>query len=245
LEESLSRMNGIIATLFHGTPLTRGQREQMRKPTTLDEKQAFCWRLLCEAAFQEDDRDHDFLFPPLARVNFDFRSNSLQKWTTAIDALFITFSGVEVDKKEKSLASGAIDERAYADKSQHGRIQAVKKQVSTLRKLYGSTWDANSLAQDQRCIYAICSNEKYGGYGHRPGFVEDFVKELFRQHPGVNLADPKSAITCTGLWRHLTRKVSNTLFMPIQKSVHLLRNARHQSTTIVSLKVSRLPATDV
>jgi hypothetical protein len=186
-EESFSRMNEIIATLFNGTPLSTSQREQIRRPTTSDEEQAFRWRLLCEAAFQEDDEGH-FSFPPLALVNFDFRSNSLDKWNTAIDALYITFSVVKLDKKEKSLVSGAIDERAYADKSQHGRIQAIKKQVSILRKMYENTWDANLLAQDQRCIYAVCSNATYYGYGHKE-FVEDFEKALSRQQPGVNLAD--------------------------------------------------------
>ena len=48
-----------------------------------------------------------------------------------------------------------------------------------LRKLYESTWDATLLAQDQRCIYAICADERYGGHGLEK-YAEDFAKERSR-----------------------------------------------------------------
>jgi hypothetical protein len=116
----------IVNVLFAGTPLSREQREQVRKPTTPNEQLAFYWRVLCDAAFQDDNQDH-FPISPLSKLNFDFRSNSLEKWTIATDVLFFILSGLQVDHKEKSLILGAINDLAYADKSQFSRIQSVKK----------------------------------------------------------------------------------------------------------------------
>lgn len=122
-------------------------------------------------------------------VDFDFRSNNGPKWCTAIDLLLITFSGAEADDKENSLVVGVIDERAYVDKSQHARIQTIKKHISILRKIYSSTWDANLLSEDQRCIFAVASNEIYGGYGHVK-FVDDFVNAL--ESHSVSFTEPES-----------------------------------------------------
>jgi hypothetical protein len=41
VEESLSNFQGIINTLFAGTPLSRRQRKWVRAPTTPDEHHAF------------------------------------------------------------------------------------------------------------------------------------------------------------------------------------------------------------
>jgi hypothetical protein len=54
---------------------------------------------------------------------------------------------------------GAIDERAYADKSQHARIQSIKKYISIPWKIYETFLDANLFSEDQRCIFALASNE--------------------------------------------------------------------------------------
>jgi MYND finger len=182
IAETPSSIQGIIHTLFSGTPLSREQREQLqRRPFSLNEICTFFWRVLCDRAFQGSS-EATFPFPrPLAAACFDFRSNSVQKWSAGIDALFIFLSGVEAESKERGLVFGPIDDLAYVDKSQHGRIQAVRKHVSRLRKQYESTWDANFLAQDQRCIYAVCSNQPCDGYGHEQ-FAKDFAEELLRQH---------------------------------------------------------------
>jgi hypothetical protein len=185
MEEQWKDVRDVITTLFDGPPLTQAERERVRKPTG-DEQCAFLWRLRCDEAFQEDRTGHVML-PPLSAVSFDFRSQNRKKWMTAVDLLFITFSKVECDQNENWLVCTAIDERAYADKSQHARIQTVKKNISILRKTYENTWDANFLGEDQRCIYAVCSNEHYAGYGHKK-FVSDFIAELQRR--GVSFTEP-------------------------------------------------------
>ena len=62
-----------------------------------------------------------------------------------------------------------------------------RKHISILRKIYASTWDANLLSEDQRCIFAVASNEIYGGYGHVK-FVDDFVNGL--ESHSVSFTEP-------------------------------------------------------
>lgn len=187
VKEYIGRMQEVIAKIFDGPPLSTKQRERIRKPTTEDEKFAFRWRRLCDEAFQEEKLGCFPLIPPLSVVSFDFRSNSRKKWYTTIDVLFVNLSKVKADKKEKSLADGAIDECAYADVSQHARIQSITKHISILRKTYERTWDPVFLAQDQRCIYAVCSSEAYAGFGHKE-FVNALLCEF--EHRGIPLAEP-------------------------------------------------------
>lgn len=71
---------------------------------------------------------------------------------------------MEAENKKSCLVSAAIDDRAYADFV--GITVASRRsrnKISILQKLYESTWDANLLARDQHCIYAICSDETYCG----------------------------------------------------------------------------------
>jgi hypothetical protein len=127
---------------------------KVRRPSTKDEQYAFRLRLFCDAAFQEDDRGcFPLPIPPLSKANFDFRSKNDEKWRTAVDLLFVTYSGVEAESKESSLVLGAIDEITYADKSEHARIQTVKKHIAILRKLYENTWDANLVGQNHEGLH--------------------------------------------------------------------------------------------
>jgi hypothetical protein len=86
-----------------------------------------------------------------------------------------------------------------------------------LRKLYESTWDATLLAQDQRCIYAICADERYGGHG-----LEQYAKTLpknaldYMALTSLLIVETiKSVMTFTMQWHQHIRKVSNALSLPI------------------------------
>ena len=60
-----------------GGAISQDERNSMR-PLTGDEKHAFDWRILCDAALQDDLSS----LPPLSAVNFDWRCQKKSKWHT-------------------------------------------------------------------------------------------------------------------------------------------------------------------
>lgn len=166
------RMGDISAILFSGPPISKEERAAHR-PLTREEEIAFSWRRLADAACQE----HAVGFPPfldLRKTDFDWRSFNLDKWSNAIDVLFITFGGFEVDKREEALVWGRIDKEQYADYAQHPRILEVERIVKGLRDDYDNQWDASTMAADQRIIWAVCTEELYHTEPHK-AFARAFV----------------------------------------------------------------------
>jgi len=156
-----------LKSLFLGGAMSQDERNSMRSLTD-DEKYVFSWRRLCDAAFQED-----FSFPfPLATVNFDWRCQKKSKWYAAINLLLENYDYGTA--KERGIIMGPINAHTYADPKQLPRIRAVEKHVEVLRKIYESSWNPMQLSFDQRCIFAVCSNELYCGHGHNK-FLNAFV----------------------------------------------------------------------
>lgn len=175
LASTLDVTEDIIRTLYTEKQGSEAW-ERCSRELSREEPISFYWRILCDKAFQEETMAH-FPFPPLSKVKFDFRSRDTYQWRRAIELLLVTVSGAECDQEQAALIRGKIDDCAFADKSQHGRIQAIWKNVSILRQVYERRWDPRFLANDQRCIYAICATEVYSGYGHTT-FVREFVRNL-------------------------------------------------------------------
>jgi hypothetical protein len=86
-------------------------------------------------AFQEDTTNHYPLLP-LTMVDFDLRSNNHHKNGKQLlisSSLRLRVPRSTIRRTHCLVAGwlfGAIDERAYADKSQHARIQSIKKYIS-------------------------------------------------------------------------------------------------------------------
>lgn len=167
--EDYNRLWKNYGKLFEGGPVSIEERKSIR-PLSDNELHAFRWRRLCDAAFQEDNHP---LFP-LSAVNFDWRCNNLNKWYTAIEMLLELRLVSYGSTKERALIFGEINEYAYADRAKLPRIREVEKHVELLRKVYESKWDPKKLSIDQRCIYAVCSNVEYAGYGHME-WVSEFI----------------------------------------------------------------------
>uniref|UniRef100_A0A7S2MWX3 MYND-type domain-containing protein n=1 Tax=Helicotheca tamesis TaxID=374047 RepID=A0A7S2MWX3_9STRA len=161
----------LMEDLYSGGPISQDERNSMR-PLTEDEKSAFHWRRLCDAALQED-----FSFPlALSAVNFDWRCSKLGKWYQAINLMLDTHIMDYGTLTDRALINGGVDERTYADPTQLPRIQAIEKHVEVLRKVYESTWDPMQLSLYQRCIFAVCSTDRYCGYGQRKWLVAFLVE---------------------------------------------------------------------
>eukprot|EP00546_Thalassionema_frauenfeldii_P013307 CAMPEP_0178927822 /NCGR_PEP_ID=MMETSP0786-20121207/19461_1 /TAXON_ID=186022 /ORGANISM="Thalassionema frauenfeldii, Strain CCMP 1798" /LENGTH=473 /DNA_ID=CAMNT_0020603417 /DNA_START=8 /DNA_END=1425 /DNA_ORIENTATION=+ len=154
-------MKGVLG-LFEGGPF----QERAVRDLNNDEKYAFRWRRLCDAAFQEDTLDGDCHIP-LCMVNFDWRCQKIDKWQHAINLLFDTYMLDYGNAKNRALINGAISCRSYADPDQLPRIQAIEKHVEILRNIYEASYDPMKMGLDQRCIFALCSTECFYGYGHQ------------------------------------------------------------------------------
>mmetsp|Transcript_14653 Transcript_14653/g.35339 ORF Transcript_14653/g.35339 Transcript_14653/m.35339 type:complete len:471 (+) Transcript_14653:87-1499(+) len=178
LSEKVQQMSEDMMKLFAGGPISRRERSKMR-PLTKDEEHAFRWRRLMDAALQEDERS----FFPLCNVNFDFRCQKESKWKDAINLLLDTSVIQYGSPTDRALVNGSIDASTYADPQKLPRIRAIEKHVEILRKVYEATWDSKKMSYDQRCIFSVCSNERYYGYAHRT-WVEAFITQC--QQRGVD-----------------------------------------------------------
>jgi hypothetical protein len=162
LNEIEKKVEGFMQDLYLREPVSSEERNSML-PLTKDEEYTFRWRRLCDAALQEN-----FSYPfPLARVDFDWRCSKLNKWYRALNLLLDTHVMYYGSKKNWALVNTEINANAYADPNQLPIIREIEKNVGILRTIYESTWDPMNLSIDQRCIFAVCSNEIYGGYGHK------------------------------------------------------------------------------
>ena len=190
VEESQAEMADVLSgvndirNLFVGGPVSKRERDSIR-PLTKDEESAFHWRRLCDAALQEDND----VFQPFAlcNVNFDWRCQKLGKWYSALNLLLDTKLIDYGSPTDRALIIGEVDYKSYADPLQLPRVQALKRRINLLKKVYASSWDPKLLAIDERRIFALCSTELYGGHYHRKwviGFHEECVTR------GINLKQP-------------------------------------------------------
>lgn len=189
---TIAKYARIRRALFSGPPCTEQDRRPPR-PLTDDEKDCgFRWRLLCDAAFQEDTPQHtsvlDAIMPPLCTADFCWKSYDANKWTTAVNLLMvIKYFNLTIPRGESALLHGVINDVSYADRTQHARIVAVTKRVKDLRASYDSFWDASKLAIDQRLIFAICSTEFFCSKAHH-GFALAFCNMCHKN--GFELSEP-------------------------------------------------------
>jgi len=190
IDDILSRVNE-LKLIFDGGPVSKRERDSIR-PLNDDEKYAFDWRILCDAALQQDTPINSTFRDafPLCNVNFDWRCSKCDKWYMALNLLLDTKLMDYGSATDKALIIGEVSYRSYADPSQLPRVKALEQNINLLMKVYASTWDPKLLAIDQRRIYAICSNELYGGHYHRKwivGFHEVCVaRGINFQEPGKN-----------------------------------------------------------
>ena len=160
--EVQKRAVGFMKDLYSRGPVSREERNCML-PLTQNEKHTFRWRILCDAALQED-----FSLPfPLAAVDFDWRCSRLNKWFAALNLLLDTNVMDYGSRNNWALVNTEINANTYADSKQLPLIREIGNLVKILRTNYESTWDPMKISIDQRCIFAVCSNEIYGGYGHK------------------------------------------------------------------------------
>lgn len=175
VDNVIGRFEKITKSLFKGPPISKEKRSSLL-PLTDDEKCAFYWRLLSDETLQEGTTPV-FLFPPTCAVDFDFRCRNMDKWGHALNMVLVSNIWNAGSHNEHGLIFGPINAFTYADPSQHPRILAVDKNVKLLRAVYDRKWDPTSVGDDQRCIYAVCSDEIYGSKEHKP-WLTDFVTRL-------------------------------------------------------------------
>lgn len=174
-----AKITGIMSQLYAGPPVSKQQRQSMRSLSD-EERYAFRWRRLCDAALQEDQS-----FPfALHSVDFDWRCMDLTKWCGALNLLLHTYMFVYSSPTEQAIVYGKINELTYADKANIPRIREVERQVEVLRKVYDHKWKREELALSQRRVFAICSQEAYGAAAHQP-WVKGFTMRL-RTSKGID-----------------------------------------------------------
>jgi hypothetical protein len=91
IDDILSRVNE-LKLIFDGGPVSKRERDSIR-PLSDDEKYAFRWRRLCDAALQQDtdlSEGCSLQKIPLCNVNFDCRCQKLNKWYMALNLLLDT-----------------------------------------------------------------------------------------------------------------------------------------------------------
>lgn len=158
--------------IFVPLPNSLSQFPPLDRELTLDEERVFRWRLFCVDALVEAN-----VFPTLQTLAFDFRSNNWPRWSRAIIFAFHIQADVQVERIENQIATFPIDELSYADKTQHPRIKFVKRSVLELRSEYDSSWNPNTLSEDQRCVYSIGASVWYSTYVPHQ-FHQQFIQGL-------------------------------------------------------------------
>ena len=87
---------------------------------------------------------------------------------------------------DMALVYGKVDYKSYADPSQLPRVKALERHINLLMKVYATSWDPKLLAIDTRRIYAVCSNELYGGH-YQKKWVLGFYNECMAK--GINIKE--------------------------------------------------------
>mmetsp|Transcript_25410 Transcript_25410/g.39896 ORF Transcript_25410/g.39896 Transcript_25410/m.39896 type:complete len:479 (+) Transcript_25410:169-1605(+) len=177
-----------LMKIFAGGPVSKRERDSIR-PLNDDEKAAFQWRRLCDAALQEDtsyDQGFQDLFL-LCKANFDWRCQKLDKWYRALNLLLDTKIMGYGSATDNALILGEVNYKSYADPSQLSRIKALERNINLLMKVYASSWDPKLLAIDERRIYAVCSDELYAGHYHKKWVLGIFEECRAR---GINFKEP-------------------------------------------------------
>ena len=163
----MARLGRTLSNLWEAEPCTDTDRRPPRPLTDIEKRYGFQWRLLCDAAFQQDTEfNFSSIYPPLCAVDFCWKSYNYHKWSEALSILRVKINKVDATPTEEALLWTPIKETMYADRSKHAHIQAVEKIVSDLRKAYDSDWMATDTGTDQRCIFALCTTELCYGKGH-------------------------------------------------------------------------------
>mmetsp|Transcript_14573 Transcript_14573/g.24502 ORF Transcript_14573/g.24502 Transcript_14573/m.24502 type:complete len:487 (-) Transcript_14573:190-1650(-) len=187
VEDMLSAANQ-LNRIYKGGAVSKRERDSIR-PLNDDEKYAFRWRRLCDAALQQDTPNNSTFRDafPLCNVNFDWRCAKCAKWYMALNLLLDTKLMDYGSATDKALITGEVSYKSYADPSQLPRVKSLERNINLLMKVYASSWDPKLLAIDQRRIYAICSNELYAGHYHRK-WVVGFHGECVAR--GINFEEP-------------------------------------------------------
>jgi hypothetical protein len=196
-EEELSKVQTTTSKLFSGGPCSEENRRPPRPLTDAEKCYGFQWRLLCDAAFQEDKPDLASLsdvesvmmltlIPPLSNVNFCWNCYDPDKWHMAIDILMHTKFGSSYSNTERALLIGTINDFSYADLSQHARIRAVEKTVKDIRDSYDPYWEFDKSFKEQRLIFAVCTSELFGDPTELK-FIRTFESKC--QERGIDLLD--------------------------------------------------------
>jgi hypothetical protein len=85
--DAAQKLPSSMSALFAGQPISAEAR-RLHRLLSEAEKDAFCWRLLVDAALQENT--NWVVGWPLCNIDFDWRCSVLKKWVCAIDLLMIT-----------------------------------------------------------------------------------------------------------------------------------------------------------
>jgi hypothetical protein len=170
--DAAQKLSSSMSALFAGPPISAEAR-RLHRPLTNMETYAFCWRHLVDAALQENT--NWVVGWPLCNIDFDWKCQSFKKWALAIDLLMITYNSADITPSEQALVEGEIGDVDYADRSQHARIHAIEKIVKDLRDSYDPFWKPDTLAVDQRAIFAVCSTNTHNpvqeGFAWFPAFM--------------------------------------------------------------------------
>jgi len=146
------------------------KRNKLRKSLNRADREAFFFRILADEALQEHEiSSFPKAYPPFADVNFDFRSCNTHKWDSAIGCLLLE-SGDALGRTplEEEMLSRSVDPTSYADPTEFCRIQTIDRNIKLLRAVYDASWNPESVGDDQRCVFAVISDELYSHELHEP-----------------------------------------------------------------------------
>ncbi|GFH52320.1 hypothetical protein CTEN210_08796 [Chaetoceros tenuissimus] len=194
-----------------GGPISKKDRDNIRPfDDELDEKYAYRWRLLCDAALQEDTAGTPF---PLSDVNFDFRCSSAYKWNEALNFLFVDRCLQISDPKERALVHcGEINQFTYANPDKFPLIREINRHVDILRKVYEKKWNPDRRSFDQRCIFALTSSEIYCGPANHD-WVVAFFKKCLKQNVDIS-KDSNNYQKRLQLFREIAEELPEGLKIP-------------------------------
>jgi hypothetical protein len=193
-----------------GGPISQRDRDNIRPFHDEYEKIAYRWRLLSDAALQEDTAGTPF---PLSIVNFDFRCSNAYKWIDALNFLFVDRCLQISDRKEKALVHcGEINQFTYANPDKFPLIREINRHVDVLRQVYERTWNPDRRSFDQRCLFALNSSEIYCGPANY-NWVVAFFKKCSEQNVDTS-RDSSNYQKRLQIFRELAEEFPEGLKMP-------------------------------
>ncbi|CAN0049747.1 unnamed protein product, partial [Heterosigma akashiwo] len=203
LDRNLSEVKGLVISfqqhihrdsrVFTGGPPPRSSRTYLRPEEYDDNGElddmygTFRWRLMCDEAFQEQDRPSTLYPTPLRDLNFNWKLNDVSQNSKWHDATYILFlqTGVinygAVASRLLPLHYGEMSNKFYANPNNHQRILSLNRTIQEWRAPFDEAFDETQYFLDQRCIFSLCSNEIWGSESHQ-NWLKKFITRCRKQN---------------------------------------------------------------